>query len=74
MIQINYTEVNFAESNFCSQDSQLALRVIPTDHNTPTKGKSWAGKLRITQLNLLSLGDTEVMKLPGERWAERQPP
>lgn len=31
MIQINYTEVNFAERNFCSFDSQLS----GTDHKTP---------------------------------------
>lgn len=31
MIQINYIEVNFAERNFCSFDSQLS----GTDHKTP---------------------------------------
>lgn len=63
MIQINYTEINFAQSNFCSPDSQLAWRIISTDRNTPTKGKSCAGNLRIAQLNLLSPGDTEAMTL-----------
>lgn len=76
MIQRNYSEVNsevkFAESNFCSHDSQMAWRVISIDHNTLTEGKSCSWNLRITQIDLLSSSDTEVMMLPEGRCTEQK--